>query len=166
MTSFVEPAPLITLRKKKVTFVEGDKIVPAKTVTYQDEAITFHRLKQYPDDGQPTELLGHLETSYDTLCRVFGEPKKFEFGWKIDVEWLVQFGSTKVYIYNWKNGPNYLMSNVRRVFHEQWQDFLKSEELPTEEEITYWCVGGNNKEGLNLVLKACMSDGGKATVSE
>lgn len=52
-------------------------------------------------------LQGDIQTDYQNLCRVFGEPQESD-GYKSDAEWYIKFDSgVEGYIYNWKNGKNY-----------------------------------------------------------
>tara|TARA_R110000787_G_scaffold280990_1_gene392068 strand:+ start:532 stop:921 length:390 start_codon:yes stop_codon:yes gene_type:complete len=54
-----------------------------------------------------TCLQDYIDTSYDVLVNLFGEPNESD-GYKVDWEWQVQFKcGTVASIYNWKNGPNY-----------------------------------------------------------
>ena len=58
-------------------------------------------------DINRTSLQGYIDTSYDVLVDLFGEPGDAD-GYKVDWEWQVQFKcGTVATIYNWKNGPNY-----------------------------------------------------------
>jgi hypothetical protein len=55
-----------------------------------------------------TSRQGFITATYEQLVQTFGEPFVDHDGYKIDVEWEV---APNVYIYNWKNGCNYLGSN-------------------------------------------------------
>ena len=49
-----------------------------------------------------TCLQGYIETTYDELVNVFGEPTKLE-GDKVTVEWIIRFSDgTVASIYDWK----------------------------------------------------------------
>jgi hypothetical protein len=49
-----------------------------------------------------TFLQGYIETTYDELVKVFGEPTVLE-GDKVTVEWILQFSDgTVATIYDWK----------------------------------------------------------------
>ena len=49
-----------------------------------------------------TCLQGYIETTYDELVKVFGEPTVLE-GDKVTVEWILQFSDgTVATIYDWK----------------------------------------------------------------
>jgi len=54
-----------------------------------------------------TSLVGEINVSYETLKRIFGNPKSGD-GYKVDAEWEIEFEDGEVAtIYNYKNGKNY-----------------------------------------------------------
>ena len=74
-----------------------------------------------------TSLQGYLQSSYDNIVRVYGEP--LEGRYKIDAEWIIEWEDGLIgTIYNWKNGKNYL-----------------GEEGLEVEDITEWNIGGSKK---------------------
>lgn len=80
-----------------------------------------------------TSLSGYLNTSYETLVELLGEPTAQVDGYKTDVEWHVKVkaeGEAPEYasIYNYKDGKNYLGANGLKVEH-----------------ITDWHVGSKSK---------------------
>jgi hypothetical protein len=63
-----------------------------------------------------TSLSGYLNTSYQTLVELFGEPNAKVDGYKTDAEWHVKVkakgeGASFATIYNYKDGKNYLGVN-------------------------------------------------------
>jgi len=79
---------------------------------------------------------GRIQTDYQNLCRVFGEPQ--ESGYKSDAEWYVKFDiGVEGYIYNWKNGKNYLGCDGMSV-----------------EDIYTWNVGGMESGIVRLIKDA------------
>ena len=74
---------------------------------------------------------GIITATYEQLVRTFGEPYKGHEHHKVDVEWEA---APNVYIYNFKNGRNYLGDNGTRV-----------------EEITRWHIGGTSQEAVEIV---------------
>ena len=85
-----------------------------------------------------THLQGVVDTSYDNLVKIFGEPHiKGEPGSKIDVEWAFEFeDGTISTIYNWKDGPCY-----------------QGDDGDPVETITDWHVGGMHKDALTKVAE-------------
>ena len=85
-----------------------------------------------------THLQGVVDTSYDNLVKIFGEPHiKGEPGSKVDVEWAFEFkDGTISTIYNWKDGPCYQRDDGDPV-----------------ETITDWHVGGMHKDALTKVAE-------------
>jgi len=83
-----------------------------------------------------THLQGTVETSYDNLVKIFGEPHiKGEPGSKIDVEWAFEFDDGTIStIYNWKDGLCY-----------------QGDDGDPVESITDWHVGGMYKDALTKV---------------
>jgi len=62
-------------------------------------------------DVNGTHLQGYINTDYDTLVELFGEPTIGD-EYKTDVEWEIKFeDDTVATIYNWKNGKNYIGSD-------------------------------------------------------
>lgn len=79
-----------------------------------------------------TSLQGHIEATYAALVATFGEPFRDDGSGdgKTDVEWEIKLPSGKlVYLYNWKNGKNYLGPDGKDV-----------------KDITDWNVGGDSKD--------------------
>lgn len=81
-------------------------------------------------------LKGYIVCSYDELVRIFGEPNmpmskymEVEVGWDILFE-----DGTYAYIYNWKNGPEYL-----------------EDESIDIKKINEWNVGGNTSHAFELI---------------
>lgn len=55
-------------------------------------------------------LQGYIEADYKELKKLFGIPTKGD-GYKTDAEWYIYFDdNSHCYVYNWKNGKNYLGS--------------------------------------------------------
>jgi hypothetical protein len=83
-----------------------------------------------------THLQGTVETSYDNLVKIFGEPHlKGETGNKTDVEWAFKFDDGTIStIYNWKDGLCY-----------------QGDDGDPVETITDWHVGGMHKDALTKV---------------
>lgn len=87
-----------------------------------------------------TSLQGYIECDYETLCRVFGKETSDGDGYKVDVEWDLEFSDGVVAtIYNWKNGKNYCDEDGLEI-----------------DEITEWNVGGHSKQAFDNVSKALM----------
>jgi hypothetical protein len=62
--------------------------------------ITFENNPKVSING--TCLQGYIETTYDELVKVFGNPTELE-GDKVTVEWILQFSDgTVASIYDWK----------------------------------------------------------------
>ena len=77
-----------------------------------------------------TCLQGYIETTYDELVSVFGEPTRLQ-GDKVTVEWKIQFSDgTIASIYDWK-------------LSETPMDYYP------------WHIGGMSKDAVNCVNK-CM----------
>lgn len=67
----------------------------------------YRTLDKWPA-GEEVSLQGYIDTDYDTLVKMFGDPN-CDDGDKIDAQWLVQFeDGTFATIYNYENGVNYL----------------------------------------------------------
>ena len=82
-----------------------------------------------------THLVGIIETTYESIVSVFGEPSTFEGG-KSDVEWQIIFDSKVVaVIYNWKNGKNYCGNKGIRAI-----------------DVTQWHVGGISSEAVIHIM--------------
>ena len=69
-----------------------------------------------------TSLSGYLNTSYQTLVELLGEPNANVDGYKTDAEWHVKVvaeGEEPAFatIYNYKDGKNYLGANGLNVEH-------------------------------------------------
>lgn len=83
-----------------------------------------------------SERWGFLNTTYNVLVELFGEPIKRD--WEIDVEWYIIFeDGTVATIYNYKDGKNYLGSKGR--------DF---------KDIIRWNIGGFKASAVTLVHNA------------
>jgi hypothetical protein len=87
--------------------------------------------------GNPvdTHLHGQLNTSYDSLVRLFGSPNAKGDKHKVDAEWVLTFTLFEQFhkvatIYNYKDGKNY----------------LGAEGLPVEE-IRDWHIGARTGDG-------------------
>lgn len=69
--------------------------------------MTFKTHNDMSIDTVGTSLQGMLEIGYDELCKVFGQPERFEAG-KIDARWKIAFDDGEVAtIYNYKDGQAY-----------------------------------------------------------
>jgi hypothetical protein len=86
-----------------------------------------------------TSLQGVIQADYEELVQVFGKPDpNLTDGYKTDVEWCVEVqeedGHTHVvFIYNWKDGENYLGANGLRVWDmKEWHIGGKSPENVTQ----------------------------------
>jgi len=80
-----------------------------------------------------TALQGHVTATYEQLILAFGPPNVGGDGYKTDVEWEV---AQDVFIYNWKNGRNYLGEDVTPV-----------------ELITRWNIGGLSQLAVDFVKR-------------
>lgn len=80
-------------------------------------------------DANMTHRQGQINTSYDILVAVFGQPDPGSIDpYKSDAGWTITFADgVVVTIYNWKNGPVYGGDPV--------------------EEITLWNIGGHSNTG-------------------
>jgi len=80
-------------------------------------------------DVTGTCLQGTINTSYDRLVKLFGEPTKFDDGdGKIQVEWMMKFtDGTLATIYDWK-------------------------EIDEPEGVTEWHIGGYTQHALFNVI--------------
>lgn len=93
------------------------------------------------DEVNGTALVGVINTKYDTLVELFGEPLP-GYDYKTDAEWAIKINtdsgeSVIATIYNWKNGKNY----------------LGDDGTPTEQ-ITRWNIGGHTTKAAELVSSA------------
>lgn len=93
-----------------------------------------------------TSLVGQIETNYDTLVRLFGDPDPGD-GYKTQAEWAFElydenFGNVIVTIYDWKQGDSYVGPGHGK----------------RPEEITVWNVGGRNAAAL-WCLEDVLRDG-------
>ncbi len=89
-------------------------------------------------DVNGTSLQGRIHTSFDDLADCFGEPTSDGDGYKIDVEWEIQFvDGTVATIYNWKNGKNYC-----------------GDEGDDSTDITDWHIGAHNLKAVEQVHAA------------
>jgi len=87
-----------------------------------------------------THLQGYVDTSYQRIVSVFGEPCTGD-GYKVDAEWEVRFNDGSVAtIYNWKDGKNYCGSMGLEL-----------------DEIRDWHIGGHDKAVVERV-KAILSE--------
>jgi len=88
-----------------------------------------------------THLQGGLNTTYQALCRTFGEPEEETDGYKVDAEWYVDTPFGMATIYNYKDGKNYL-----------------GDEGMELDEITDWHVGGHNIETYAFIRGRMISE--------
>lgn len=85
-------------------------------------------------------MLGDVETTFQRLVEIFGEPLNDGDGYKTDAEWVIEFEDGKIAtIYNYKSGRNYL--------GDDGQD---------TKDITDWHIGGKHDdaehhEGITVV---------------
>lgn len=88
-----------------------------------------------PVDG--TYLIGEIETNYERLFEVFGQPLDGD-GYKTDAVWEILFeDKTVATVYNWKNGKGYLGDEGMEVA-----------------DIKDWHVGGRSPKALTYVSQA------------
>jgi len=81
-----------------------------------------------------TCLQGYVNTTYDALVAVFGEPCEND-GYKTDAEWNIEFDDGEVAtIYNYKDGKNYLGEDGLDV-----------------KNIMDWHIGGNNAKVVEYI---------------
>ena len=102
-------------------------------------------LKRNGVNASGTSLQGFIESDYDTLVRLFGDPDPGD-GYKTQVDWAFElydenFGNVIVTIYDWKQGEGYVGPGGKR-----------------PEEITVWNVGGRDKAAL-WCLEEVLRDG-------
>ena len=82
-------------------------------------------------DSNYTCYMSEMDANYSDLVRLFGDPLPSRDGYKIDVEWLLEFDDGQVLtIYNWKDGVNYCGK-------------IKGK---NPEQITNWHIGGRDSE--------------------
>ena len=82
-----------------------------------------------------TCLQGYITTTYTQIVLAFGEPSKYNDGYKTDAEWEVLFNNEIVCtLYNYKNGKNY----------------NGKDGTPTKE-ICNWNIGGDTKYSADLI---------------
>lgn len=74
-----------------------------------------------------TSLQGYVNTSFDHLVSVLGEPERYGPGGKVQVEWTLQYGPHVMTIYDWKEYG-------RR-----------------PESVRDWHIGGHNREVIHIV---------------
>tara|TARA_R110001583_G_scaffold30466_2_gene105266 strand:- start:1482 stop:1880 length:399 start_codon:yes stop_codon:yes gene_type:complete len=87
-----------------------------------------------------TSLQDYIDTTYDVLVDIFGEPdpQQLNDGYKVDWEWTIKFEcGTVARIYNWKNGPNYC-----------------GEAGVGCHQVKQWHIGGFKHEAVRLVEQA------------
>ncbi len=78
-----------------------------------------------------TSLMGYINTTYENLVRVFGEPGPGSGDNKTDVEWEGYIDGEPFNIYNWKDGKSYC-----------------GDEGLDVKDITEWNVGGKSRKAL------------------
>lgn len=83
-----------------------------------------------------TSFQGYIETQYDHLVELFGEPYTDLDNHKTDVEWIALTPYGPATIYNYKNGYSYLGKSGLRI-----------------EEIDEWHVGGKNAESYKWIVQ-------------
>ena len=82
-----------------------------------------------------TCLQDHITTTYTQIVLSFGEPSKYNDGYKTDAEWDILFNDEIVCtLYNYKNGKNYNGKNG----------------TPTKE-LYYWNIGGITEYSADLI---------------
>lgn len=82
-----------------------------------------------------SHLVGEIEITYNELVEVFGPPNMKTDGYKTDAEWKLNIDGRDIFIYNYKDGKNYLGDDGLEV-----------------EDITCWHIGGNRKADYEFVL--------------
>ena len=108
--------------------------------------VTFGSVFVEDDTVVGTSLVGYLNTTYELIRRVFGLPTGAGDGYKVDAEWEVYTPEGVLFIYNWKDGYNYL-----------------GDEGLNLEDITSWHIGAASHEPvkyLHLALKKGVENGG------
>ncbi len=89
------------------------------------------------DQTYGTSLQGYLDTTYDWLVKIFGEPKGEGDGYKVDAQWCLNIDGKITIIYNYKNGKNYL--------GEEGTDTKKNRD---------WYIGGRDSRVVDAVRAA------------
>ena len=98
-----------------------------------------HNQTEVPFAG--THLQGYVDTTYDDLVSLFGEPVRSYPGSKVDWQWAILFDNGVIAtVYNWKNGPSYMGPAGK-----------------TKDQITEWHIGGLDTKSVSMVLLAMAS---------
>ncbi|MBU6389702.1 hypothetical protein KGQ71_04280 [Patescibacteria group bacterium] len=79
---------------------------------------------------------GQIDIPYAELVQLLGEPTLAGDGYKTDAEWLVVTPEGPVWLYNYKDGTNY----------------LGEDGTPTDR-LRCWHVGARNQEAAKIILK-------------
>ena len=87
----------------------------------------------------PTYGIGNIEAPFSYLKAMLGKPQEF-YGdvYKSDAQWTIFIQSDPIIVakvYNYKNGKNYLGKEGKEIEH-----------------ITYWNVGGNDREKVKAYI--------------
>ena len=88
------------------------------------------------ETGNGSHLMGNISITYNELVELFNEPHE-TYSDKTDVEWNIKFDGTPFYIYNYKDGKNYLGEIEGR----------------NVEFIEDWHIGGFNKEKADELIE-------------
>lgn len=94
-----------------------------------------YRVLQNYEAMKGTERQGFLETPYDHLVGLFGEPLQGDHD-KIDANWIIETDKGIGTIYNFKNGKVWL-----------------GKDGPNVQDITLWHVGGVDLEAAKAVVE-------------
>jgi hypothetical protein len=84
-----------------------------------------------------TSLVDSMDTTYETLIRVFGEPTGMLDNYKSDAAWDIQTPYGVACIYNYKTGKNYL-----------------GDEGKETKDITDWHIGAHNSDTAEFIVRA------------
>lgn len=82
-----------------------------------------------------SHLVGEINITYDELVDIFGPPNGKGDDYKVDAEWELNINGREIYIYNYKDGRNYLGKAGLDV-----------------KDITDWHIGGDSESDYKFVL--------------
>jgi len=100
---------------------------------------------EYTNEANMTSLQGYIDSTYQQLVRLFGEPNDGD-DYKVQKEWVLKFeDGTIATIYDYKMGDCYNGSGEGVHYSD----------------VTDWHIGGHNETALNHVLGIIAEDNKK-----
>lgn len=110
----------------------------------------IHKTKKEIFIGFEREFGGHLQAEftmkYADLVKVIGKPNSKCDGYKEDAQWYIHTPKGGCWIYNYKDGKNYLGDEGLKI-----------------SELTEWHIGADSKEIAEIVLRGINDINSKIT---